>query len=83
MKLFIALFAVISCGLCESCIEPKITSRTFTTQDATVVTNIAYITEFDVECGAGTISSLYADVDGNVQPVSLIGLNSYQVSFRR
>lgn len=70
---------IISRVRCESCVEPKITSKTYTTQDATVVTNIAYITEFNVECGIGVITNLYADIDGNVQPLSLIGPNSYQV----
>lgn len=79
MKYVIVLLALISTVISETCIEPKVTTRTFTTQDATVVTNIAYITEFDVECGAGRISNLYADIDGNIQPVSLIDPNTYQV----
>lgn len=77
---FLAFFAFVSSGLCSSCTNPQVTSKSFTTQDATIVTNIAYISEFSLECSSGTVSHLYADVDGIIVPVSEIAPNTYQVS---
>lgn len=74
------ILAVLSIGSCSACVNPEVTSKGFTTQDATVVTNIAYVSEFTVKCSSGAITNLYADVAGNVVPVSVIGPNKYQVS---
>ncbi|KAF2890643.1 hypothetical protein ILUMI_15530 [Ignelater luminosus] len=78
---FLVLFAFVSSGLCSSCTNPQVTSKSFTTQDATIVTNIAYISEFNLKCSSGSVSHLYADVDGIIVPVSEIAPNNYQVSW--
>lgn len=72
-------FAIISTVYCSSCNNPTVTSKSFTTQDATIVTNIAYVAEFDLKCDSGAPSSLYADIDGNITPASLVTQNGYQV----
>lgn len=77
--LAVCCFASVTFVNCSSCENPQITSKTFTTQDATVVLNIAYVTEFEVQCKSGTLSNLYADIDGAVVPISVIGPNTYQV----
>ncbi|KAJ8945610.1 hypothetical protein NQ314_009137 [Rhamnusium bicolor] len=65
--LFLAMiFAVLSVGLCSSCSGFEVTSKSFTTQDATIVSNIAFISEFTVKCGSGELESLYVELDGNV-----------------
>ncbi|KAG5893631.1 hypothetical protein JTB14_015070 [Gonioctena quinquepunctata] len=68
-------------GLCLSCSNPEVTSTSFTTLDATIVSSIAYISDFTVKCSSGSISNLYAELDGNVSPVSIVGPNQYQVSW--
>lgn len=73
------IFVTISVGYCSSCINPEITSETFTTQDATIVTNIAYVSEFQVKCKTGAATNLYADIEGNIVPVSIVGQGVYQV----
>jgi len=78
--LFVFL-GILSAGYCSSCSNPDVTSKSFTTQDATIVTNIAYISEFSVKCGSGAVSHLYADVEGVIVPVSEIAANKYQVSW--
>lgn len=65
---------------CESCTNPQLTSTSFTTEDATIVTNIAYISEFTLKCSNGQVPPLYAEVNGNIVPVSVVGPNQYQVS---
>ncbi|XP_022910346.1 translocon-associated protein subunit delta [Onthophagus taurus] len=77
----IACFALFASSYAETCSQPKVTSNSFTTQDATIVSNIAYIAEFEVECTSGGLTNLYAEVDGNVVPVSSTGQNKYQVSW--
>lgn len=64
-----------------SCSDPQVQVQSlFTTQDATILTNIAYIAEFGVQCQSGAVSNLYADIGANnLVPVSVIGPNSYQV----
>lgn len=77
---YICVFlSLISIGLCGSCKNPQVTSRSFTTEDATIVTNIAYVSEFDVKCESGSVPNLYADVDGNISPVSVVAPNKFQV----
>lgn len=76
----IGFFATLSLVSCSSCENPQVTSKTFTTQDATVVANIAYVSEFEVICRTGALTNLYADVEGIIVPVSVIGPNKFQVN---
>lgn len=77
--LIISFFGLLSFANCSSCENPQITSKTFTTLDATVVANIAYVSEFEVTCNSGALTNLYADVEGIIVPVSVIGFNKFQV----
>ncbi|CAH0562170.1 unnamed protein product [Brassicogethes aeneus] len=78
-------FATVVCAvsgiLCQSCKNPQVTSKSFTTQDVTIVTNVAYIGEFDVKCASGAVNALYAEIEGNLVPVSVVEGNKYQVSW--
>ncbi|XP_019872776.1 translocon-associated protein subunit delta [Aethina tumida] len=75
------LFCVFAAVLCDTCKNVQVTSKSFTTQDVTIVTNVAYISEFSVQCGSGALNALYAEIEGNVVPVSSVGPNKYQVSW--
>lgn len=64
-----------------ACSNPEVTSKSFTTQDATIVSHIGFISEFSVKCSSGQVSSLYAQLeDGSVIPVAVVGPQAYQVS---
>lgn len=52
--------------------------KSFTTQDATIVSQIAYIAEF--ELNGLESSSLFAEFDGQLSPVARTGENTFQVS---
>lgn len=78
----VTLFVIFLAGFSSACTDPKVTSKSFTTQDATIVAHIGFISEFEVICSSGQISSLYAELeDHSIVPVAVIGPNTYQVSF--
>ncbi|XP_063632377.1 translocon-associated protein subunit delta [Cydia splendana] len=84
-KYVIALFALCSMSgaLAQSCQNPQVEAASFTSLDATVVTQIAYITEFTLKCD-NTLPpnyALYAEVEGKPLTAARIGENKYQVSW--
>lgn len=83
-KYIVAVLAVALAGgvYGESCKNPKVEASSFTSLDATVVTEIAYITEFTLKCD-NTLPenyALYAEVSGRALSAARIGSNKYQVS---
>lgn len=83
-KYVIALFALcsISGAVAQSCQNPQVEAASFTSLDATVVTQIAYITEFTLKCDNPLPENyaLYAEVEGKPLTAARIGENKYQVS---
>ncbi|KAF4524276.1 hypothetical protein B566_EDAN012039 [Ephemera danica] len=76
------LFSWSLCGLGSYCGHPEVHANSYTTQDATVLTSIAYVVEFTLKCPnpiKGEMS-LYAEVHGKILPVATTD-NSYQVSW--
>jgi translocon-associated protein subunit delta len=82
-KYLIPLFALVSmsAALSQSCLNPKVEAASFTSLDATVVTQIAYITEFTLKCDNPLPENyaLYAEVEGKSLTAARIGENKYQV----
>ena len=77
--LFLGIISTV-CG--QSCVRPEVTATSYTTQDATVLTNLAFITEFTLKCGNGVKGvSLHAEVDGKTLPGNLLKLVSCFLSF--
>ncbi|XP_060515745.1 translocon-associated protein subunit delta [Cylas formicarius] len=77
-----SFFFVSFTGFCGACTNPQVTSKSFTTQDATIVSHIAYVSDFSVKCSSGEAGSLYAELeDGSITPVAIVGPQSYQVSW--
>lgn len=68
--LHLALFVgIISWVGAESCTKPEVSATSYTTQDATVLTNLAFIVEFTLKCGNGAKGiALHADVNGKTLP---------------
>lgn len=74
----------ILCVFGNTCTTPEVHVKSFTNEDATIVTNIAFIAEFTVSCGNGaTINNLYADIGNNLVPVARTGEGKYQVNIHR
>lgn len=74
-----AIFSV-SFGLsCKSLTAESV--KSFTTQDATIVSQIAYIVEFTLNCDGLESAPVFAEFDGQLSPVARTGANQFQVSF--
>lgn len=77
--LLVCLFA--ASAYAGSCTSPKATVTSFSTQDATILTQLAHIGEFTLKCGNGAKPNLFAEFPcGKVVPVAQVGDEKYQVS---
>lgn len=76
-----ALASVISIAFAETCQKPEVVASAYVTEDATVLTNVAFTTQFVLKCSNGVKGiSLYAEVEGKALPaVRLSADNKYQV----
>ena len=64
----------------SACTEPKVSASSYTPSDSQVLTAIPFIAEFSLACSNGVQPSLYADIDGNLVPVTkAIEGEKYQV----
>ena len=64
----------------SACTEPKVSASSYTPSDSQVLTAIPFIAEFTLACANGDQPSLYADIDGNLVPVTkAIEGEKYQV----
>lgn len=65
------------------CKDPEVSSSSYTTQDGMVVAEIAFISEFTLECGQNVDGlSLYGEVNGKIFPVMKVdGHKKYQISW--
>jgi len=78
----VALLALFAAVLAKTaCSNPTVSAQSYTTQDATVLTNLAFIAEFHLKCNDGSQGiSLYAEIDGKTLPAARVGEGKYQVS---
>lgn len=77
--LLISLFA--ASAFASSCTSPKATVTSFSTQDATILTQLAHVGEFTLKCGNGGKPTLFAEFPcGKVVPVAQVAEDKYQVS---
>ncbi|KAF7395317.1 hypothetical protein HZH68_009367 [Vespula germanica] len=77
------LSAVILTISAETCQKPEVVASAYVTEDATVLTNVAFTTQFVLKCSNGVKGiPLYAEVEGKALPaVRLSADNKYQVSW--
>lgn len=68
-RLFVFLVVAIGCVVSETCTKPEVSFTSYTTQDATVLTHLAFIAEFTLKCGNGVKGiPLHAEVKGRSLP---------------
>ncbi|KAH8372895.1 hypothetical protein KR009_007453 [Drosophila setifemur] len=80
-QLFAICLLAVACasGVYGSC---KATVSAFSTQDATILTQLAHVGEFTLQCSGAAPASLFAEFPcGKVVPVAKVGDNKYQVSW--
>ncbi|KXJ69452.1 hypothetical protein RP20_CCG027023 [Aedes albopictus] len=79
------VLVAVSASLCRasSCTSPEVKSSFFSTSDATIVSQIAFVTEFSLKCSNAGAEKLplFAEVGGKLAPVVRVGDGKYQVSF--
>lgn len=82
MKYVICLSALAAVAFAQGCTNPQVEASSFTSLDATVVSQIAYITEFTLKCDNPLPENyaLYAEVEGKPLTAARIGDNKYQVN---
>ncbi|CAH0599557.1 unnamed protein product [Chrysodeixis includens] len=83
MKYVICLSALAAVAFAQGCTNPQVETSYFTSLDATVVSQIAYITEFTLKCDNPLPENyaLYAEVEGKPLTAARTGDNKYQVSW--
>lgn len=65
----ILILGIVSFACGQSCLNPEVSATSYTTQDATVLTSLAFIAEFTLKCGNGVKGiPLHAEVDGKTLP---------------
>ncbi|KAJ8686308.1 hypothetical protein QAD02_022102 [Eretmocerus hayati] len=75
--------SIIAVAFAETCQKPEVSASAYVTEDATVLTQVAFTTQFILKCTNGVKGiSLYAEIDGKALPaVRLSTDNKYQVSW--
>ncbi|XP_017482041.1 PREDICTED: translocon-associated protein subunit delta [Rhagoletis zephyria] len=69
-------------ALATTCTSPKVSVTSFSTQDATILTQVAHIGEFSLKCGNNVPPNLFAEFAcGKIVPVAKLGDDKYQVSW--
>ncbi|KAL0117805.1 hypothetical protein PUN28_008891 [Cardiocondyla obscurior] len=83
LVLFCAFASLISLAFAETCQKPEVVASSYVTEDATVLTNVAFTMQFVLKCSNGVKGiSLYAEVEGKTLPaVRLSADNKYQISW--
>ncbi|XP_067632386.1 translocon-associated protein subunit delta [Eurosta solidaginis] len=67
-----------------SCTSPKVKVTSFSTQDATILTQVAHIAEFSLKCENSVELNLFAEFPcGKIVPVAKISDGQYQVSWTK
>lgn len=79
--LCILIVSVVSKISGEVCHNPEVVASAYVTEDATILTNVAFTTQFVLKCINGVKGiTLYAEVDGKALPAARLSSdNKYQV----
>ncbi|CAH1111931.1 unnamed protein product [Psylliodes chrysocephalus] len=65
----------------QNCYNPQIVSTSYTTQDATILKAVAFISNFYVKCETGDPGHFYAWLGETITPVASVGEGKYQISW--
>ncbi|KAG7212566.1 hypothetical protein KM043_012867 [Ampulex compressa] len=78
-----ALACLFSLAFAETCQKPEVVASAYVTEDATILTNVAFTTQFVLKCSNGVKGiSLYAEVEGKSLPAARLSAdNKYQISW--
>lgn len=79
----VLLIVGISGVFSDTCQKPEVIASAYVTKDATILTNVAFTTQFVLKCSNGVKGiTLYAEVEGKPLPAARLSAdNKYQVSW--
>jgi len=85
MKFLCVLPLFIAAAYGAACPDAHVEAKGFTTTDATIVSRVAYVVDFELKCGSGETlkdATLYADTPAGIVAVASANFGSgYQVSW--
>lgn len=77
-----AVLSVFAASAYGACTSPKASATSFTSSDATIVSQVATVVDLSFKCSNGETPQLYGEINGRVILASKVGTDKYQVSFR-
>lgn len=77
----ICLFAVVPFIIADQCVGPEVSTNSYTTREAFILREIAYVTNFNVKCKTGEANNLYALIGNAVVPVAKVSSGLYEISW--
>lgn len=77
----VCICSCISILRAEQCVAPKVSANSYTTQDAFILREIAYVANFQIECRTGEATNVYALIGNAVTPVAKVASGMYEISW--
>ncbi|XP_056639986.1 translocon-associated protein subunit delta-like [Diorhabda sublineata] len=65
----------------DPCKNAQVISTSYTTKDATILKQVAFISSFYIKCDIGHSSYLYTVLGDVISPVASVGQGKYQISW--
>lgn len=65
----------------DQCLGPQVISNSYTTQEAFILREIAYVTNFQINCISGEATNLYALIGNAITPVAQVAAGMYEISW--
>lgn len=65
----------------DQCSDPQVASNSYTTKDAFILREIAYVSNFHIKCKSGKLSNLYALIGNTIAPVAQVSSDLYEISW--
>lgn len=81
ISLILCTFSTVQIILADQCVDPQVSTNSYTTQDAFILREIAYVTSFNVKCKTGDPANLYALIGNAVSPVAQVASGTYEISW--
>lgn len=81
VSIVLCLLSLVPFIVANQCEGPEVSTNSYTTRDAFILREIAYVTNFNVKCKTGEAANLYALVGNAVVPVAQVSGGLYEISW--
>lgn len=79
--ILICLFYFVPYISADQCVGPEVSTSSYTTRDAFILREIAYVTNFQVKCKTGEAANLYALIGNAIVPIAQVSSGLYEISW--